>query len=79
MTTNLNDTGLNLRTFYKVPVRGGLELPFGGRWLKVIGHSAGSINFVTANGKHVYMGNATARLLAKNAADVRHTTPRGFL
>lgn len=79
MTTNLNDTGLTLKTFYKVPLRGGLELPFGGRWLKVIGHGPASINFVAANGRRVFLGNASARLLAAHATETRTTSPAGFI
>ena len=77
MKATLNNTGIELGKFYKVPH--GQELPFAGRFLKAIGHNAGGINFRAANGKLVTLWNASAERLAKNAATVRDTTPPGFL
>lgn len=77
MSASLNNTGIKVGKFYKVPR--GHELPFATRWLKCIGHSAGAVNFRAASGKVVTLWNAGAELLAKHATAVRDTTPPGFL
>lgn len=74
---NVNNTGIKIGRFYKVPR--GFELPFAGRYLKAVGHHAGAINFKAAGGNFLSLGNASAELLAKNADDVRATTPKSFL
>lgn len=74
--TTLNNTGLKLGHFYKVPH--GQELPFAGRWLKVVGHHCGAINLRAAGGNFLSIGNATAERLAKSADGVRVTNPGAF-
>lgn len=76
MTTTANNTGIIIGRFYKVPH--GFELPFAGRWLKAIGHNPGVINFRAAGGNFLSMGNDSASLLAKNADDMRVTSPKAF-
>lgn len=77
MSAAVNNTGITIGHFYKVPR--GLELPFAGRWLKAVGHHAGAINFRAAGGNFLSLGNASAELLAKNADDTRVTSPKSFL
>lgn len=76
MTTTANNTGIIIGRFYKVPH--GFELPFAGRWLKAVGHTVGAINFRAAGGNFLSLGNASAEILAVNAADVRVTSPKAF-
>jgi hypothetical protein len=72
----LNNTGIVLKRFYKVPR--GFELPFAGRWLKAVGHHPGCINFVAAGGNRVSLGNASAALLAQHADATQATSPKSF-
>lgn len=72
----MNNTGIVINHFYKVPR--GLELPFAGRWLKAVGHHAGAINFKAAGGNFLSLGNASATLLAQHAEAVRVTSPQSF-
>lgn len=73
----MNNTGIALKKFYKVPH--GQELPFAGRYLKAVGHNVGAIHFRNAAGNFVTLGNAAAERLAKNALKVTELTPKGFL
>ena len=73
----MNNTGIVIKCFYKVPR--GFEFPFAGRWLRAVGHNKGCIHFVAASGRFLSLGNASAELLAKNAASVRITTPSSWL
>ena len=73
---SLNGTGIVLRRFYKVPYA--QELPYAGRWLKAIGHYAGSVHFREAGGKTVSFYNSAAERLARTATDVRVITPASW-
>lgn len=73
---NVNNTGINIKRFYKVPR--GFGLPFAGRWLKAIGHRLDCVEFVAAGGTVASLDNESAELLARNADSTRITSPRGF-
>lgn len=70
---DLNDTGLKMGHFYKVPH--GQELPYAGRWLKVVECHPGAIDLEAAGGGLVCIGNASALRLAQTAEAVRATRP----
>jgi len=77
MRDTLNNTGIQHKHYYKVPF--GQELPFAGRFLKAIGHSAGCVHFVAANGKLVRLYNPAAEILARTAAVDTVLTPKAFI
>jgi hypothetical protein len=65
----MNTSIIQVGKSYKVPH--GFELPFAGRFLKVVAVHAGAVDFVAAGGNYISLGHSRSAILAQNAEVVR--------